>query len=90
MSDRIGPGQSPRPNEEIGRWPIDQTIDWRGKMNPFFYRLTLAHSRLDAEIRREQKRRAPDPFRLLELKKLKLAVKDRLHRFLRSRPEGMA
>ena len=86
MSDRIGPGQSPRSDEEVERWPIDQTIDWRGKMNPFFYRLTLAHSRLDAEIRREQKQRAPDPFRLLQLK---LAVKDRLHRLIRSRPEGM-
>jgi hypothetical protein len=34
---------------------------------------------LDDEIRRELKRRCPDTIRLLRLKKLKLAVKDRLH-----------
>jgi hypothetical protein len=48
-------------------------------MTPFVYRLTVVHRRLDDEIRRELKRRAPDGFRLLRLKKLKLAVKDRLH-----------
>jgi hypothetical protein len=48
-------------------------------MNPILYRLTLVHRRVDDEIRRELKRRAPDGFRLLRLKKLKLAVKDRLH-----------
>jgi len=47
-------------------------------MNPFNYRLTLAHSKLDAEISREQKRRVPDSVRLLRLKKLKLAIKDRM------------
>ena len=49
-------------------------------MNPILYRLTLVHRRLDEEIRRELKRRVPDTLRLLRLKKLKLAVKDRLHR----------
>ncbi|HEX8379720.1 MAG TPA: DUF465 domain-containing protein [Allosphingosinicella sp.] len=48
-------------------------------MNPFIYRLTLVHRRLDEEIRRELGRRLPDSIRLLRLKKLKLAVKDRLH-----------
>ena len=48
-------------------------------MNPFIYRLTVVHHKLDGEIRREHKKRVPDSFRLLRLKKLKLAVKDRLH-----------
>ena len=48
-------------------------------MNPFIYRLTTVHRRLDEEIRRELKKRFPDSFRLLRLKKLRLAVKDRLH-----------
>jgi hypothetical protein len=49
-------------------------------MNPTIYRLFVIHRRLDEEIRRELKRRFPDALRLLRLKKLKLAVKDRLHR----------
>ncbi len=48
-------------------------------MNTFVYRLSVIHKRLDDEIRRELKRRVPDSIRLLRLKKLKLAVKDRLH-----------
>lgn len=48
-------------------------------MNNILYRLTSIHRRLDDEIRREMRRRLPDGFRLLRLKKLKLAVKDRLH-----------
>lgn len=59
-------------------------------MNPFNYRLTLAHSKLDAEIAREQKRRAPDSWRLLRLKKLRLAIKDRLHRLIARRRKGAA
>lgn len=48
-------------------------------MNPIIYRLMLVHARLDAEIRRELKMRWPDGLRVARLKKLKLAVKDRLH-----------
>ena len=51
-------------------------------MNPWIYRLSVIHRRLDDEIHRELKHRLPDTFRLLRLKKLKLAVKDRLHRQL--------
>ena len=51
-------------------------------MNATLYRLTVVHRRLDEEIRRELKRRFPDTVRLLRLKKLKLAVKDRLYRHL--------
>ena len=49
-------------------------------MNEFLCRLSTIHRRLDDEIRRELRRRAPDAWRLLRLKKLKLAIKDRLHR----------
>ncbi len=47
-------------------------------MPNWLYRLTMIHKRLDAEIDREKDRRAPDHFRLIRLKKLRLAVKDRL------------
>jgi uncharacterized protein len=49
------------------------------------YRLTLAHQRLDEAIRAETTRRLPDSIRLLRLKKLKLAVKDRLAALARRR-----
>ena len=63
-------------------------------MNFIIYRLTVIHRRLDDEIRRELKRRAPSWVRLLRLKKLKLAVKDRLHNHVplrrrRLRPEAV-
>ncbi|WP_334654889.1 DUF465 domain-containing protein [Sphingomonas panaciterrae] len=43
------------------------------------YKLTQLHARLDEQIRSELTRRAPDTFRLLRLKWLRLQVKDRLH-----------
>ena len=52
-------------------------------MNAFVYRLSVVHRRLDDEIRRELKRRWPDSMRLLRLKKLRLAVKDRLYAKMR-------
>ncbi len=54
-------------------------------MSALTYRLSVIHRRLDDEIRRELKRRFPDTIRLLRLKKLKLAVKDRLHQQLLKR-----
>ncbi len=47
-------------------------------MSAATYRLTAIHRSLDDAIRHEMRRRAPDSLRLLRLKKLKLAVKDRL------------
>jgi hypothetical protein len=41
------------------------------------------HARIDDALRAEQRRRFPDLFRMQQLKKLKLAVKDRLHRLSR-------
>ena len=59
-------------------------------MNPILYRLALVHARLDAEVRREHKRRFPDPLRLLRLKKLRLAIKDRMSRLVAGRRQRMA
>lgn len=54
-------------------------------MNPRLYRLMEKHQRIDRLIQLEQSRSWRDPFRLLRLKKLKLRVKDLIHRFA-SRP----
>jgi uncharacterized protein YdcH (DUF465 family) len=49
-------------------------------MNPFFDRINRIHERLDHEVRRELKARFPNQGRVARLKKLKLAIKDQLHR----------
>ena len=59
-------------------------------MNALNYRLLLVHSRLDAEVHREHKQRFPDALRLLRLKKLRLAIKDRLHQLTFVRQLGRA
>jgi uncharacterized protein len=48
-------------------------------MTAFAYRLLVIHRRLDDEIRLVLRTRWPDVPRVQRLKKLKLAVKDRLH-----------
>lgn len=58
-------------------------------MNGFIYKLSVIHRKLDDEIRRELKRRFPDSIKLLRLKKLRLAVKDRLHYGFRGRKAGV-
>ena len=40
-----------------------------------FYRLTELHRQIDDALRREHRRSGADPFRLLRLKTLKLAVR---------------
>ena len=52
-------------------------------MSASTYRLTLIHRNLDQSIAKEMRRLVPDSLRLLRLKKLKLAVKDRLTTLLR-------
>ena len=52
-------------------------------LNPYLFRLTQMHRQLDEAIRREVTRPAVDRFRVLRLKKLKLAVKDRLAQVMR-------
>ena len=49
-------------------------------MNAIIHRMKLIHTRLDTEIRRELKAHFPDQGRVARLKKLKLAIKDQLHR----------
>ena len=58
-------------------------------MNALNYRLFLVHRKLDAEVRREHKRRFPDAVRLLRLKKLRLAIKDRMYRLAVVRKFGV-
>jgi hypothetical protein len=48
-------------------------------MHPRLFRLLEIHQRIDDDLRRELRRRWPDPLRVLQLKKLKLRVKDRLY-----------
>lgn len=45
-----------------------------------FRSLLYKSTQIDRQIEQEQKLRWPDRFRLLRLKKLRLAIKDRLHR----------
>lgn len=52
-------------------------------MSAATYRLTLIHRNLDDAIAQEMSRRRPDDLRLLRLKRMKLAVKDRLAALLR-------
>ncbi|HZV19117.1 MAG TPA: YdcH family protein [Sphingobium sp.] len=47
-------------------------------------RLLNRHRDIDDALRREQRQRWPDAMRLQRLKKLKLAVKDRLHALTRT------
>ncbi len=49
-------------------------------MNQFIIRMKRLHARLDLEVRAELKTRFPDQGRVARLKKLKLAIKDQLHR----------
>jgi uncharacterized protein len=48
------------------------------------YRLLERHQKLDDLLRRAQASRFINPFEVVRLKKLKLAVKDRLARLTRS------
>lgn len=52
-------------------------------MNAHIYQLSVLHRRLDEAVRQETRRRSGDAWRLLRLKKLRLAVKDRLAALMR-------
>lgn len=54
-------------------------------MNACFSRLAEIHRRIDARLRREQKRRIPDELRMKRLKQRKLRIKDVLARLSPSR-----
>jgi uncharacterized protein len=47
-------------------------MSWRA------FRLIDMHGRIDDALRAEQRRKVPNPFEIMRLKKLKLAIKDRL------------
>ena len=49
-------------------------------MTMSMFLLMERHAKIDKALRHEQRRRIPDVFRMQQLKKLKLAVKDRLQR----------
>ena len=55
-------------------------------MSDLMFRLTERHQRLDDQIRAEQAQRWPDAGRLAQLKRMKLAIKDRLARIM-TRPQ---
>ena len=57
-------------------------------MTTRMFLLMERHAKLDQALRHEQRRRFPDVFRMQQLKKLKLAVKDRLHRLSRRKVGG--
>jgi hypothetical protein len=52
-------------------------------MSSATYRLTRVHRSLNDAIAREMRRPAPSSLKLLRLKKLRLAVKDRLSALMR-------
>ncbi|WAT16903.1 YdcH family protein [Aurantiacibacter sp. MUD11] len=57
-------------------------------MTARFYKLTELHQKLDSALRREIKRRAPDQFKVMTLKRRKLRVKDLLNRLTRQPSAG--
>ena len=52
-------------------------------MTTSHFGLMERHARIDAALRSEQRRRIPDPFLTMRLKKLKLAIKDKMTAMLR-------
>ena len=58
---------------------MQPSMEWL-HVNQLIERLIAAHQVLNREIRRELARRVPDAFRLTQLKKQRLAIKDRLFR----------
>ena len=58
------------------------------KAKTFIKNMMLRALRIEEAINREQRRRLPDSLRLLQLKKLRLSIKDRLYRAVRLRHSG--
>lgn len=52
-------------------------------MSDRVFRLMERHQQLDDALRLAQQRRLADPFEIVRLKKLKLAIKDRIARLMR-------
>ena len=54
-------------------------------MNPRIFRMLETHARVDEALRSEQSRPGGDWARVRELKKVKLRIKDMIHRLLTRR-----
>lgn len=84
MSDRIGcyrcrPGVHSPTRVLALVHPIELNLFEREEpMSDRLFRLMERHQKLDRMIAAAQKRRFGNPFELLRLKKLKLAIKDRI------------
>jgi uncharacterized protein YdcH (DUF465 family) len=52
-------------------------------MHPRLYRLLEKHQRVDERLRNEQRRSRPDWLRIMQLKRLKLRIKDLIYRMTR-------
>ena len=65
--------------------PIDSDRQEETMMNARIFRLAEIHRRIDARLRREQKRRIPDELRMKRLKQRKLRINDVLARLSPSR-----
>ena len=52
-------------------------------MSDRVFRLMERHQKLDEALRLAKRRRLADPFEVVRLKKLKLAIKDRIARLMR-------
>lgn len=70
------------------RHPIEPQLFEREceAMSDRVFSLMERHQQFDEALRSAQRRRAADPFEIVRLKKLKLAIKDRIARLLR-RPQ---
>ena len=55
-------------------------------MSDHVFRLMERHQKLDRLLQEARRRRWSDPLEVIRLKKLKLAVKDRLARAMRRKP----
>jgi hypothetical protein len=74
---RLAASSEPQTRLRGGRFVLEAI------MSSATYRLTQIHSSLDDAIAREMRKRLPDSLKLLRLKKLRLAVKDRLAAMMR-------
>lgn len=71
----------PKALGSVPEHPIGQKlVQEENPMSEHSFRLLQYHQRLDGELRQEMRRSWPSFVRIQRLKKLKLAVKDRLNR----------
>jgi uncharacterized protein len=83
---RVVPNPSPENLRPVPELPIElfQMFKRRIAMSDRTYRLLEQHQKLDDELHMELRRSWPSFARIQRLKRLKLAVKDRLQRLVRA------